>query len=41
MDSGGEYFEGDKSYYVVGLSINVLKRKLFSDRPHIIVHSLY
>jgi hypothetical protein len=35
IDSGGEYFEGDKSYQVVSLSINVLKRKFgfFLDRP--------
>jgi hypothetical protein len=26
IDSGGEYFEGDKSYYIVSLSVNVLKR---------------
>jgi hypothetical protein len=36
IDSGGEYFEGGKSYYIVSLSINVLKRKFgfFLDRPH-------
>jgi hypothetical protein len=35
INSGGEYFEGDKSYYVVSLAINVLKNSFFLGRPYI------
>jgi hypothetical protein len=42
IDSGGEYFEGDKSYEVVSLSINALKRKFtfLLDRPRIHIYSV-